>query len=91
MGKEIPYLKEAETLEGYKMHLSFSDGTEGIIDMANWKGKGVFKYWNDEKNFRSFEITKNRKLQWSEDIDMDPDAFYLRLINKSFEEYARDK
>jgi hypothetical protein len=26
-------------------------------------------------------------LQWNEDIDMDPDSFYLELIGKTFDEY----
>lgn len=91
MAKQIPYLKSAKTLSDYKLHLLFDDGIEGTIDLSKWKGKGVFEYWNDEMNFKNFHITDNKKLQWNEDIDMDPDAFYLRLINKTFEEYAGDK
>ena len=91
MGKHIPYLKNAQSLPGYKMELLFEDGVEGIIDLVKWKGNGVFKFWNDENNFKDFHITDTKKLQWNEDIDMDPDAFYLRLINKTFEEYAGDK
>ncbi len=30
-------------------------------------------------------------IKWNEKIDMDPDAFYLQLENKSFLEYAGDK
>ncbi len=91
MGKHIPYLKNAQSLPGYKMELLFEDGVEGIIDLVKWKGNGVFEFWNDENNFKDFHITDTKKLQWNEDIDMDPDAFYLRLINKTFEEYAGDK
>lgn len=28
---------------------------------------------------------------WNENIDMDPDAFYLQLIGKNFDEYASKK
>lgn len=91
MGKHIPYLKNAQSLPGYKMELLFEDGVEGIIDLVKWKGNGVFEFWNDENNFKDFHITDTKKLHWNEDIDMDPDAFYLRLINKTFEEYAGDK
>jgi len=51
-----------------------------------WKNKGVFEYWAKEENFKAFKITKDKKLEWGEDIDMDPDAFYLKLVGKSFEE-----
>lgn len=90
MNKSIPYLKIAEAKDDYKLYLLFEDGVEGIVDLEKWKGKGVFEYWNDEMNFKNFKVTQDKKLEWSKDIDMDPDAFYLKLINKTFEEYARN-
>lgn len=90
MYKDIPNLEKATALPDYKLALTFADGISGEIDMSGWKGVGVFELWNDEKEFQAFQITEDKKLQWSDDIDMDPDAFYLKLINKSFEEYARD-
>jgi|SRR5437667_1333689 len=91
MNKIIPYLKKAEARPGYKLFVEFEDNVNGVIDLSKWKGKGVFEAWKDELNFRSFVITPDKKLEWSENIDMDPDAFYLQLIGKTFEEYAGDK
>ena len=91
MNNLIPYLKKAEARSDYKLFVEFEDGINGIIDLSNWKGKGVFEYWNEEKNFLSFTITADKKLEWNESIDMDPDAFYLQLIGKNFEEYAGNK
>jgi hypothetical protein len=91
MNKIIPYLKAAEALPNYKLKLEFEDGVAGIVDLSSWKGKGCFDEWSDERKFSSFTITKDRKLEWSEEIDMDPDAFYLKLINQTFEEYAGNK
>jgi hypothetical protein len=90
MTKSIPYIIGAEPLPNYKLHVAFADGVEGIVDLQKWKGKGVFKYWNEEVNFKNFKITEDKKLEWSDEIDMDPDAFYLKLVNKTFFEYARD-
>jgi Protein of unknown function (DUF2442) len=90
MNKSIPYLKIAEAKDDYKLYLLFEDGVEGIVELKKWKGKGVFEYWNDEMNFKNFKVTQDKKLEWNENIDMDPDAFYLKLINKTFEEYARN-
>ena len=87
----IPYLKTVTALPDYKLLVEFEDGVKGMIDLLPWKGKGVFSYWNDEANFKLFKITDNKKLEWNKEIDMDPDSFYLRLINKTFEEYASDK
>ena len=91
MNKLIPYLKTATALPGYKLMVEFEDGIKGIIDLSSWKGKGVFKYWDEEKRFSSFIITTDKKIEWNEEINMDPDAFYLKLVNKTFEEYAGDK
>ncbi|ANI90187.1 hypothetical protein A9P82_13355 [Arachidicoccus ginsenosidimutans] len=87
----IPYLKSATALPGYNLLVEFEDGIKGMIDLSAWKGKGVFQYWNDENNFKHFTITSDKKIEWNEDIDMDPDAFYLKLIGKTFEEYAGNK
>jgi hypothetical protein len=91
MNKIIPNIKTATALPGYKLKVEFEDGVDGVIDLSKWKGKGVFELWNNEDNFKSFKITTDKKIAWSGDIDMDPDAFYLQLIGKSFEEYARNK
>ena len=85
---EIPYLKSAEAKTGYKLFLVFEDGVNGIIDLEKWKGQGVFEYWNKEENFKNFKITNSKKLEWNSEIDMDPDSFYLKLIGKTFFEYA---
>lgn len=90
MRKEIPYLKVARAEQGYKLFVEFEDGVSGIIDLANWKGKGVFKYWDKEENFKNFKVTKTGKLEWNEEIDMDPDSFYLKIIGKTYFEYAGD-
>jgi hypothetical protein len=86
--KIIPYLLTAKAKPAYQLFLVYEDGVNGTIDLSEWKGKGVFDYWNNEKNFEQFFITPQKKLQWCEDIDMDPDAFYLQLIGKTFSEYG---
>lgn len=89
--KLIPEIIQAIPLNNYRLFVTFSDGVKGETDLSKWVGKGVFTSWNDESAFRNFIVTKDKKLQWKEDIDMDPAAFYLQLIDKTFEEYAGDK
>lgn len=86
MDKLIPYLKNAAAQKGYKLFVEFEHGTSGFIDLEKWKGKGVFKAWENEENFKRLKITEDKKLEWSEEIDMDPDAFYLQLTGKTFDE-----
>ena len=91
MQKIIPYLKNAVAQPGYVLHLEFEDGVQGIVYLKKWTGKGVFECWLDEKNFKNLKLTKDKKIEWNKEIDMDPDAFYLQLIGKTFEEYAGNK
>lgn len=87
MYKNIPKIKTAIALDGYKLELTFEDGVCGIIDMSAKVGIGVFDYWNNEQNFKKFEIVYNA-LTWNEILDIDCDSFYLQLINQTFFEYA---
>ena len=87
MYKNFPNITAAKALDNYKIFLSFDDGVTGNVDLLNLKGKGVFSFWNDEKNFKNFEISDNAII-WNENLDMDTNSFYLKIINKTFEEYA---
>jgi hypothetical protein len=84
----IPKVQVVKPMNDYRLYLEFDDGVKGEVDLSAWIGKGVFSLWNDENNFKKIHITSSKKIEWSEDIDMDPDAFYLQLVNKTFEEYA---
>ncbi|MEO6673090.1 MAG: DUF2442 domain-containing protein [Ginsengibacter sp.] len=87
----IPQLKQVKALEGYKIFVEFNDGINGIIDLSKWKSNPAFVNWKIEENFKNFKITSDKKIDWGNNIEMDPDSFYLQLINKTFEEYAGDK
>lgn len=89
--KMIPKLIEATAKRAYQLHVKFEDCVEGNIDLSGWVGHGMFKVWNNAENFEKFHIDNLGKLVWSDEIDMDPDAFYLELIGKPFEEYARSQ
>jgi len=91
MTKIIPYIKSATPMPQYHLLVEFEDGVSGVVDLSGRKGRGVFEYWNDKENFKKFIITPGKKIEWNEQIDMDPDAFYLKLTGKTFEEYANDK
>jgi hypothetical protein len=86
--KVIPYLKLATAYDNYILFVEFIDGVKGEVDLSKWKGNGVFTYWNKEENFKNFKINELNKLEWNEEIDIDPDALYLNLIGKTFDSYA---
>jgi hypothetical protein len=77
---------EVRALTDYKLWLRYSDGSEGEVDLAEFVGKGVFKLWDDYSTFEKVYIGEHGQVAWNDEIDMCPDALYLRLTGKTPEE-----
>jgi hypothetical protein len=79
-------ITDVKPLENYKLFLHFDDGASGVVDLSNMAGRGVFEAWNDDGVFRQVQITKLGALEWPGEIDLCPDALYLRLTGKQPED-----
>jgi hypothetical protein len=44
--------------------------------------KGVFAAWEDEQEFEKAHIGPSGEISWGEEIEMCPDALYLRITGK---------
>ena len=77
---------EAKPLSGYRIWLRYSDGVQGEVDLSHLAGRGVFKAWTDRKFFEGVHVDKSGAISWNEDIDLSPDALYLRLTGKTAQE-----
>ena len=73
-------------LDGYRIWLKYADGTEGEVDLGDLAGRGVFKAWADRKVFESVHVDENGAIAWGREIDLCPDALYLRLTGKAVDE-----
>ena len=71
---------------GFKLDVEFDDGTRGIVDLSDYAGVGVFAVWLEPGFFDLVRITDDGALAWPGDLDLCPDAVYLRLTGKSVEE-----
>jgi hypothetical protein len=79
-------LLETRVLEGYRVWLRYADGVEGEVDLSDLAGRGVFEAWNDRRFFENVRIDESGALAWGSDIDLCPDALYLRLTGRTPEE-----
>ncbi|PZD73361.1 hypothetical protein C1752_02177 [Acaryochloris thomasi RCC1774] len=77
---------EVKALPNYRLWLRYSNGTEGEVDLSDLAGKGIFKVWDDYNAFENVHIGEQREIAWSDQIDLCPDALYLRLTGRSPEE-----
>ena len=72
-----------EALAGYRIHVTFADGVEGLIDLSADVGRGVFAPLADEAFFRTVHIGRYGQIAWSEDFEICSDAAYQEITSKS--------
>ena len=63
----------------YRIWLRYDDGVEGEVDLSHKAGSGVFVAWEDEAFFADVRIGPGDGILWGDDIDLCPDAQYLKL------------
>lgn len=77
---------EVHPLPAYRLLVRFNDGLEGEVDLSDLAGKGVFAVWNDEAFFGSVRLSEHGAVAWDGEIDLCPDALYLRVTGAKPEE-----
>ena len=38
-------------LKDFRLWVQYADGIEGVVDLSEFAGRGVFALWNDYRNF----------------------------------------
>ena len=75
-----------EARERYRIWLRYSDGTAGEIDLSHLAGRGVFAAWQEPGDFERVHVAPHRAIAWDGDLELCPDALYMELTGKSFNE-----
>ena len=70
----------------YRLWLRYDDGTQGEVDLSDLAGRGVFTAWRDTAFFESARLGAHGEIEWGDDIDLCPDALYMRLTGKTPEQ-----
>lgn len=82
---------EVKPLGKHKIFIRFEDGKEGAIDLSHLAGKGVFVAWDKNDLFNKVYIdNETLAIAWNKTLELSPDALYLKLVGKSFEEWNAD-
>ena len=76
----------AHIVTKFKVHLVFSNGVDGIVDLGNLAGHGVFKAWMEPGLFEQMQLTPFGALSWPGELELCPDSLYLQLTRKEPEE-----
>jgi hypothetical protein len=82
----MPKPVEVKALPQYRIWLRYDDGVQGEVDLSDLAGRGVFRIWTDAAVFRAVKLGSHGAIEWSPELDLCPDAMYLRLTGKTVEE-----
>lgn len=69
----------AKALPDYRLELQFDNGESGVVDLSPFVGHGVFVAWETPGLFEEVTVTGEGAVEWPSEIDMCPDALYLRM------------
>ena len=75
-----------EARKGYRLWLRYSDGTAGELDLSHLAGRCVFNAWEEPGYFERVHIASHRAIAWDGNLELCPDALYVELTGKSFDE-----
>jgi len=77
----------ARPLGGYRLHLYFEDGVEGVVDLESVISfRGIFAPLRDPGYFAGVRVDPELgSISWPNGADMDPDLLYGRLVPNSDE------
>lgn len=68
---------EAEAKPGYRLRVRFADGVEGVVDLSDLVGRGVFSAWNDAGVFDQVYIdAETGTVAWPGGLDLAADALH---------------
>ncbi len=76
---------EVKPQAGYRLRLRFRDGAEGIVDLSDFAGRGVFEAWNDPEVFRAVRLSDSGALDWPGAF-LCGDSMYMRLTGRAPDE-----
>jgi len=77
----ILHVAEAKYERDYVIHLKFSDGAEGFVDLADELYGEMFAPLKDMDQFRAFKVDPELKtIVWDNGADFAPEFLHDRLL-----------
>jgi len=74
-----PRVKNVLPENNYNLHLWFTNGEEGILDMKPYLEKGIFKALKNKEVFNTVKPFIGT-IQWANEADLCPDTVYLDSV-----------
>jgi Protein of unknown function (DUF2442) len=71
----LPRVRSAEYRGGFRLHLTFHDGTAGTVDFRRWLRGEVFEPLKDPAYFQQFFVDVET-VAWPNGADIAPETLY---------------
>ena len=70
-----------EPRQNFRLYLRFADGIEGVADLSDVAGRGVFRRWLENPDeFQEVKVDEQSGAPtWPGGLDVAPDALYVEL------------
>lgn len=70
---------QVETLTGYRLRLTFDDGTQGVVSLGDRLFGPMFEPLKDPDFFAQASVDDFGAVYWPNQADLAPDALYWRV------------
>ena len=93
MNHSAPRITGVRVVGPFAVHLCFTDGAQGEVDLRNWiVGKGpVFKPLEDPAFFALVQLSsEGGTIEWPNGVDFCPDVLYHQLTGASIDSSGTD-
>jgi hypothetical protein len=75
-------ISEVRALPRYRLELRFDNGERDVVDLSEFVGRSGFTSWEQPGVFEQVAVTSDGGVEWRGELDMCPDALYLRMTGK---------
>lgn len=82
----FPWIVSVESLANFRIRLQYSDGVQGDLDVSHCVGTELFSEWDKPGVFEQVRIGDFGEVWWTDRASFCPDALYLELTGKTFEQ-----
>lgn len=73
-------ITHAEPLPGYRLRIEFADGLNGVVDLSDLVGKGIFQDWRNPDEFAKVLIDpETHTVAWPNGADLCPDSLHEEI------------
>lgn len=85
----IPRIVKAEHVKDYRIHIGFSDGSEGEVNLERELEGEIFLPLRDKSYFKNFTVDQElHAVVWPNGADFAPEFLYEELRNPSYSHSA---